>query len=433
MSKRILLIGYNFYPEPTGIGKYSGEMIDWFYKHGYECAVITSYPYYPYWKVQEPYRKNRFWYSVEKINDANSGGKLQVFRCPQYVPSRPSGLKRILLDLSFFISAFFPLIALLTKKKYDVVVTVAPSFQIGFLGVLYRRLKKAKHVYHIQDMQIEAARDLNMIKSEGLIKGLFKAEKFIFDHTDVVSSISEGMVRKIAEKAQKDVYTFPNWTDTNQFFPVRNRSGIKTDFGYLETDKIVLYSGSIGEKQGLEAIINAANNLRKHHSIKFVICGSGPYKQVLQNLANELKLDNLNFMPIQPFEKFNQFLNLADVHLIIQKSGASDLVMPSKLTTILSVGGLALITANPGTGLHTLVNSHDIGIVVDSENQKALDDGILKAVLEDNMYIHKNARAYAENHLAIDMIMHRFADFVFNKRTLTEPVAVGKTSSITAP
>ena len=106
--------------------------------------------------------------------------------------------------------------------------------------------------------------------------------------------------------------------------------------------------------------------------------------------------------------------------------------MPSKLTTILSVGGLALITANPGTGLHTLVNSHNVGIVVESENQKALDDGILKAVLEDNTHLHKNARAYAENHLAIEMIMHRFADFVFNKKTSTESLALGKTSSIGA-
>lgn len=419
MNKRILLIGYNFHPEPTGIGKYSGEMMDWFHKHGYDCAVITSYPYYPYWKVQEPYRKNRFWYLRERSTN-HTGGELNVIRCPQYVPEAPSGLKRILLDFSFFLSALFPLLGLLTQKKYDVVMTVAPSFQIGLLGVLYKKIKGAKHVYHIQDMQIEAARDLKMIKSKGLINTLFRMEKYIFDQTDVVSSISEGMVERISAKAKKPVYTFANWTDTRQFFPISDRSEVKRSFGYSPDDKIVLYSGSIGEKQGLEAIINAANNLRHHPSIKFVICGSGPYKQVLEKMAKDLKLTNLAFLPIQPFEKFNQFLNLADVHLVIQKSGASDLVMPSKLTTILSVGGLALITANKGTGLNTLVKNHHVGIVVDSENQKALEDGILEAVLEDTTELRMNARTYAENNLAIDMIMNRFADVVFGNTQSAE-------------
>jgi colanic acid biosynthesis glycosyl transferase WcaI len=55
--KRILLISYNFSPEPTGIGKYNGEMIEWLVKKGYDCNVITAYPYYPYWKVQEPFFK----------------------------------------------------------------------------------------------------------------------------------------------------------------------------------------------------------------------------------------------------------------------------------------------------------------------------------------------------------------------------------------
>ena len=105
MKKRLLLISYNFYPEPTGIGKYNGEMISWFVSQGYDCTVITSYPYYPYWKIQEPYYKKRFWYTIEESVDAESGGSLRIYRCPQYVPAKPSGLKRIILDLSFLFSA----------------------------------------------------------------------------------------------------------------------------------------------------------------------------------------------------------------------------------------------------------------------------------------------------------------------------------------
>jgi len=415
MKKRILLIGYNYYPEPTGIGKYNGEMIEWFVGQGYDCTVITAYPYYPQWKVQEPYFKKRFWYSVEKKINDQSKGKLKVLRCPMYVPEQPSGLKRILLDLSFQISALFPLFGLLFRKKFDFIITVAPSFQQGLLGVIYKKIRGGKLVYHIQDMQIEAARDLNMIKSKALIQALFKVEKYIFKKAEIVSTISDGMVEKIQQKAEKEVHLFPNWTDTRLFYPIKNAPDMRHEFGYEKSDKIVLYSGSIGEKQGLEAILHAANDLRHVPKLKFIICGSGPYKKTLQKIAETLNLQNVNFLPTQPFEKFNQFLNLADLHLIIQKASASDLVMPSKLTTILAVGGIPLVTANPGSGLHSVIKKYNIGLIVEAENQVALNEGILKAVTEDFAHLNKNARAYAETYLSIDNIMKSFEELMLHQ------------------
>ncbi|WP_346881376.1 WcaI family glycosyltransferase [uncultured Algibacter sp.] len=414
MGKRILLIGYNFAPEPTGIGKYSGEMIHWLANQGYDCIVVTAYPYYPYWKVQEPYYKKRFWYSKE-VTNFDSGGKITTYRCPMYVPEEPSGKKRMLLDLSFMTSAYFQLLKLLFYKKCDTVITVVPSFQFGLLGYFYKVFKKAKTVYHIQDMQIEAAQDLNMISSQKVINILFKVEKFIFKKSDIVSSISEKMVSKIEEKADKKVLMFPNWSDTKFFSPLKNKEALKADFGFLATDKVVLYSGAIGEKQGLESIIHAAEKFKNDNNIKFLICGSGPYKEKLQDLVASLELENVIFFPLQPMDKFNQFLNMADVHLVIQKAKASDLVMPSKLTTILSVGGLALITANADSGLHALVNKYNMGILVDAENQNALNMGIEEAVkIENHVELTLNARKYAEEYLDINNIMRAFESEISN-------------------
>lgn len=407
MGKRILLIGYNFSPEPTGIGKYSGEMMAWLASAGYHCSVITAYPYYPYWKVQRPYHSKRFWYQKE-TKTFDSGGKLTVYRCPMYVPKHPSGLKRMLLDVSFMGAAFFQLIKLMFHKKYDTVITVVPSFQFGLLGYFYKVFKKAHTVYHIQDLQIEAAQDLNMIKSRMMIKLLYRVERFIFKNTDVISSISESMVAKIEEKTLKKVLLFPNWTDTQFFSPLANKAQLKKDFGFLPTDKIVLYSGAIGEKQGLEAIINAAETFKMDASIKFLICGSGPYKEKLQQLADGKYLDNVVFFPLQPMEKFNAFLNMADLHLVIQKAKASDLVMPSKLTTILSVGGLALITANPDSGLYKLVDKYKMGILVKAENQEALNSGIKEAFVADDKEQRLHARNYAETYLDINNVMRSF-------------------------
>jgi colanic acid biosynthesis glycosyl transferase WcaI len=279
-------------------------------------------------------------------------------------------------------------------------------------------------------MQIEAARDLKMIKSQKLINFLFKMERYIFRQAEVVSSISEGMVRRIREKAGKDVVLFPNWTDTKVFYPLDERAGVlRKELGYSNSDKIVLYSGSIGEKQGLDAILHAADALRVLPQVKFIICGSGPYKTVLQRLAANLKVENVRFLPIQPFEKFNLFLNMADLHLIIQKAGASDLVMPSKLTTMLSVGGLSLITANEGTGLYKVVKKHEMGILVPAENQTALNEGIRNAVNGDYTHLSHNARKYAEDYLAINKTMQNFAQTIgLSPQRVGEQKATAKTA-----
>jgi len=416
MRKRVLLIGGNFAPEPTGIGKYNGEMMKWLASNGYDCTVITSYPYYPQWKVQEPYEKVKSWYRKEELPvtalNGHGAGRLQIHRCPQYVPVKPSGAKRILLDFSFALSAFFKVTQLLFRKKFDVVIAVVPPFHLGLLAVMYKKIRGAKVMYHIQDMQIEAARDLQMIKSKKLIGLLFGLERYIFRQADVVSSISDGMIRKIHEKAGKDIFFFPNWVDVTLFHPLPDRAALKQEFGFAPEDKVILYSGAIGEKQGLESILHAARKLQHRKDLKFLICGSGPYKAKLEEMAATMGLQQVIFFPLQPFEKFNRFLNMADVHLVIQKANASDLVMPSKLTTILAVGGVALITANPGTSLHDLVTRYNMGVLVNAEEQDALDEGICQAVDADASLLQENARAYAETYLSIGKIMSRFEETV---------------------
>ena len=408
-TKRILFLGYNFSPEPTGIGKYSGEMMEWLAQSGYQCTILTAYPYYPYWKVQQPYRKNRFWYKTEVL-PFQSGGSLRIIRCPMYVPTQPSGLKRMIVDTTFSLSAFARMLPICCQKKYDWVITIAPSFQFGLLGVLYKKMRGAKHLNHIQDLQIEAAQDLGLIKSPLFLKCLYGTERFIYKHSDVVSSISEGMIQRIEKKVGRPLYFFPNWTATDKFYPLFERGGaLKKKFGFNAKDWVVLYSGAIGEKQGLEAILRTAKVLQEYDDIKFVICGTGPYKQTLQKMAHSMGLLNVCFMPLQPKEDFNDFLNMADLHLVIQKAKASDLVMPSKLTTIFAVGGLALITANRDSSLYRVVSKYEMGIIVAAENQEALNLGVLRAFENrETGKIKKAARAYAEEYLSKDKVMRLF-------------------------
>ena len=405
-GKSILLIGYNFWPEPTGIGKYSGEMIEWLAEKGARCSVITTYPYYPHWKVQEPYRSKRFFYSKEKKKIGQ--GSVRILRCPVYIPKNPTGIKRMIQDATFFLSATAAAKYLaFTSSKYDYTIAVAPSFFVGFPALVYRLLRKNKILYHIQDLQIEAAEQLGMIKSPFLLSTLYRLEKYILKKVNGASSISQAIVHKVEAKTQTQVHLLPNWSDTDFFYPLDDQKELKRKFGFDPQKQVVLYSGAVGKKQGLEMILDAAESL-EDRSIQFVICGSGPYSDVLKQNAQKRSLRNLTFLPLQPIEKFNDFLNMADLHLVIQKSGASDLLLPSKLTNILSVGGLALITASPNTSLYELNQNHNLAIVVQPENQKAFEKGIETAFenAEDQAERRKNARRYAETYLHKNSIMN---------------------------
>src|SRR5690606_39034809 len=134
-------------------------------------------------------------------------------------------------------SSFIILLKMLFQKKFDTVMVVVPSFQFGLLGCFYKVFKKAKLVYHIHDFQIEAAQDLKMIKSELLIKILFRVEKYIFKKSDILSSVSEKMVAKIEEKSGKKVFLFPNWSDTDFFRPLHDKETLKMDFGFSPKEK----------------------------------------------------------------------------------------------------------------------------------------------------------------------------------------------------
>jgi colanic acid biosynthesis glycosyl transferase WcaI len=410
-KKRVLLIGGNYYPEPTGIGKYNAEMMGWLVSQNYECGVITTYPYYPFWKIQPPYTNKSYWYKKEEqsINDKSS---ITVYRCPHYIPARPTGKKRVLSDVSFFLSAFFQVARLLFREKYNYVIMTAPPFQIGLLGWFYKKFKGACIIYHIHDLQIDAARELGMIKTKYLVGLMLNIERLILRKADFVSTISEGMIKKIAAKYNRRILLFPNWADINAFYPIADKDSLKMQFNFSPADKIILYSGAIGQKQGLQALLYTAKQLQDFKFIKFIICGSGPYKDKLVTLAKHLQVENVSFLPLQPAEKFNQFMNMADAHLVMQKANENELFLPSKLTTICAVGGLMIVTAPESTSLYDIVSKNKIGILINPEDQDALTMAVKMAIYQDYTAIKNNARKFALDFLSGEKIIAKYFSII---------------------
>jgi colanic acid biosynthesis glycosyl transferase WcaI len=131
MPLNILLISYNYSPELTGIGKYNTEFCEYLVEEGNQVDVITGFPYYPNWHLFKGYR-NRF-YEVEDING------VRITRCPVFIPAQPTGLKRMLMDFSFYWSTFFVLIKKIVElERYDLVFVPSPSFLMGLHILLLR-------------------------------------------------------------------------------------------------------------------------------------------------------------------------------------------------------------------------------------------------------------------------------------------------------
>src|SRR5690606_7966350 len=125
-----------------------------------------------------------------------------------------------------------------------------------------------------------------------------KVEQFLLNLADGVGSISGGMLLELQEKCNGDIDFVATWADVKIFHPIANQANITEEFGFDPKDEIALYSGAIGQKQGLEAILHAADYFKLRKEVKFVICGSGPYKSTLESLAKSMELNNVYFLPL---------------------------------------------------------------------------------------------------------------------------------------
>lgn len=397
---RILVYSINFLPELSSTGKYTGEMATWLAAQGHDVRAVTAPPYYPEWKVRSGYKA--FQYRSEVIEG------VKVFRAPVWVPSQPTGAKRILHLLSFALASLPSIIAQFSWRP-DVVISIEPPFACAPAALVFSKLCGGSSWLHIQDFELDVAFELGIVRGKFMRTMIEKFESAVLRRFDRVSTISGLMLRKAESKGVKshNLVFFRNWVDIDQIRPMEpSKSPYRSQLGIPETAVVALYSGNMGQKQGLELLAYAAEHLKAANDIWFIFCGDGPGKAELA--AKAAHLPRVRFLPLQPSENLNDLLGAADIHLLPQRADAADLVMPSKLTGMLASGKPVVATAGDNTELGQVVAK--CGIVVTPGDAAAIASALtrLAADPESRRIFGAQARLIAENELSQNGVLQAF-------------------------
>ncbi|MEO6152968.1 MAG: WcaI family glycosyltransferase [Croceibacterium sp.] len=343
---RLLIVGLNYAPEPVGIGPYTSGMAEALALRGWDVDVVAGQPYYPQWH-RYPGFGGLWRTSIEN--------GVSIVRCAHYVPAHPSGWRRIVHLASFAASALLPALRRALRKP-DIVLCVAPALLSVPVGRLAASLAGAKLWIHLQDFEVEAAFATGLVSQDGPVSRIaLGLENRLLRMADRVSTISPQMAARLLDKGinARRILEIRNWADDRFVRAGADGSAYRCEWN-LGDRKVALYSGNIANKQGIEILIEAARVLTPRPDIVLLICGEGPNRSRLAELAKGLK--NVQLQDLQPVERMGELLALADVHLLPQIPGAADLVLPSKLTNMLASGRPVIATAHPGSGLYEEVD-----------------------------------------------------------------------------
>ena len=349
---RIIVWGINYAPEFTGIAPHNVALCEFLRGRGHDAQMVTTFSYYPTWR-KRPEDRGQL-YRTDEING------VRVHRCWHFVPAKVSALKRILHEATFILTSTW---RVLTLPRPDAYVIVSPPLLLGAAGWFVGKIKDAPFVFHVQDMQPDAAVGLGMLKAGWFTRALYALEAFAYRSAAKVSGITQGMLVKFRRKGvpeQKLIY-FPNaisLTSAAANLPrgeFRRRNDLPLD------EFLAVYAGNLGVKQGLDQLIEAARLVRDR-SVYIVICGDGAQRDSLTEQIRTLGLPNISMLPLQQGENYTALLNDADLCFITQQSGSGNSFFPSKLLGLLAQSKPVITVADPESELAEAVVEGGFGV-----------------------------------------------------------------------
>jgi colanic acid biosynthesis glycosyl transferase WcaI len=354
---KVLVWGINYAPEATGIGPCNTTLCEFLRGAGHDVEMVTTFSYYPAWKKREEDR------GVIWRTDVING--VPVHRCWHYVPERVCWWKRIIHEATFVMTS---LPRMLTRPRPDLVITVSPPLLLGPASWLVSLLRGTRYVFHVQDLQPDAALGVGLLRDDLFTRSLYAVEAFSYRQAWGVSGISRGMLAAFSRKGvpdEKQIY-FPNGI---RIGTPPLRGAFRARQGFVADDFVAVYSGNIGVKQGLQVLVRAARMLQNRR-IRIVICGDGAQRHLIEREAEGL--ENVQMLPLLPDQEYREMLADCDVAIITQLAGSGRAFFPSKLLNPLAFGRPILSVADTDSELVRAMEEGGFGCNVLPDQAEAL-------------------------------------------------------------
>lgn len=399
---RVLIYALNFAPELVGAARYTTMMAADLLARGHRVEVITATPHFPQWRPAAGFAAGRF----QRRRHAG----MSVLHCPLWLPQRLHPLSRILCVLSFALTSFLPLLR--ASRRADVIVVIEPSLLCLPGAWLAGRVRRIPVWLHVQDFESAALGVHGARSGAAWLQAIAWVESRMMRAMHRVSTISAPMLERLHANGvdTSRSYLLPNGVDCNTIRPDADAgAAFRRLHDVAASDLVVLYAGSLGMKQGLELLVEAAAALADEPAVRVVIVGDGPAGPMLQ--ARAAGLPNVRFLPPVEADGLNALLNAADLHVLPTKgqTSALDAFFPSKLGGMLASGKAVIATALPQTTLAQAVES--AGIVVPPDDPPALAAAIRMLARDPVRRERLGAagRRIAETRLDQHRILDRFA------------------------
>lgn len=308
----------------------------------------------------------------------------------------------------------------------DIVYSSSTPPTQGMLSALVaRRLsrrygKKVPFVYNLQDIFPDSLVNAGMTKKGSAVWKIgCRIENYTYNHADKIIVISQGFKQNILAKGvpEEKIRVISNWVDLSAVRPVKREDNkLFDELGIDRTKYIVVYAGNMGEAQGAEVIVDAAEMLTGCEDIQFVIFGGGArYQEIRKRIETETHA-NIYITDLQPQERVSEVYSMGDIALITCKPGTGNAGMPSKTWSIMACNTPIIASFDTDSDLAEAINESGAGCCIEPGNANLLAEAIKQAYdrkqADDNPDQH--IREYAIRTASKEICVRRYIETIKN-------------------
>jgi glycosyltransferase involved in cell wall biosynthesis len=339
--------------------------------HGHQVDVLTGLPNYPAGRIYPGYRLRLYHREVL--------GGVTVHRAPLYASHDAHPGRRAANFLTFASAA--SVVGLSALRHVDATLVYSAPVTAALPALALHRARRIPFVLLVQDMwpqSVTASGFLGDSSARWIERGLHAFCDGVYRRAASIAVTSPGMVDLVAARGidERKIVVVPNWVDETHFRPVEYDAELSRELGPLRPFT-AMYAGNLGEVQGLEVVVEAADLLRDHRELGFVLVGGGVAERRLRRMVAERGLDNVRFVPPQPVSRMARVLSLGDVQLVtLRDLPLFRTTLPSKVQATLAAG--RPVIAAVGGDAAAVVNASGAGVTVPPGSASDLAGAILR-------------------------------------------------------